>query len=77
MDKKNWQQIMRALALLSQIGLIIIANIGLGFFAGYFLDNYLGTELIFKLIGVMMGIISGFYSNYKIIMSMIDEEKKE
>ena len=77
MDTKNWQQIMRALALLSQIGLIMISNIGLGFLGGYFLDNYLGTELIFKLIGLLLGIISGFYSNYKIIINMIDDEKRE
>ncbi len=78
MNKKDWQQIVRSLALLTQVGLIIVANIGLGFGAGYLLDQYLGTELIFKLIGLLLGIISGFYSNYKVMINMMkDDDEKE
>ena len=74
--KKDWLQIMRALALLTQIGLIILANIGLGFGAGYLLDLYFETEVIFKVIGLLLGIMSGFYSNYKVIINMIEDKWK-
>ncbi|MFW5980417.1 MAG: AtpZ/AtpI family protein [Halanaerobiaceae bacterium] len=74
MNKKDWHQIVRGLGLLTQIGIIMIVNIGVGFFLGYLLDNYLGFQLVLKMIGLLLGIISGFYSNYRIIRDVFSDK---
>ena len=76
MNKKDWIQIARGLGLLTYIGIVMVVNIGVGFFLGYMLDNYIGTEMIFKLSGLFIGIISGFYSNYRIINDVFKEDRK-
>ncbi|MFW6007351.1 MAG: AtpZ/AtpI family protein [Halanaerobiales bacterium] len=73
MNKKDWQQIVRGLGLLTQIGIIMVVNIAVGFFLGQLIDTYLEIELFFKITGLILGIISGFYSNYKIIKDVFSE----
>ena len=75
MNKEDWSKIMRGLGLITQIGIVIVVNIGVGFFLGYLLDNYLGTAMIFKLLGLLVGIGSGFYSDYKLIKSIYDDDE--
>jgi len=72
MNKKEWQRILSSLGLLTQLGIVIIINIGVGFFLGYLLDNLAGREYIFKIIGILVGVGSGFYSDYKIIENIIN-----
>ena len=74
MADNKWNQILQALALVSQIGILMITSIGLGFAGGYFLDQFLGREIIFKALGLLLGIFSGFYTNYKIIMGFISDQ---
>ena len=74
MNKEDWSKIMRGLGLITQIGIVIVVNIGVGFFLGYLLDNYLGTAMIFKLLGLLVGIGSGFYSNYKLMENIFKDE---
>ncbi|MFW6256561.1 MAG: AtpZ/AtpI family protein [Bacillota bacterium] len=73
MDNHKWNQILQALSLLSQVGILMLANIGLGFAGGYFLDVYLGRDFLFKALGLLVGISSGFYSNYKLITKIFDD----
>ena len=73
MDNNKWHQIVQALGLVSQVGILMITSIGLGFAGGYFLDQLLGREVVFKAIGLVVGILSGFYTNYKIIMDFISD----
>ena len=75
MDKKEWHKLLNALGLLTQLGIIMIINIGVGFFLGYLLDNIMGREYIFKVTGLLMGVGSGFYSNYKLIIKIIGKGK--
>ena len=72
MNKKDWQGILNALGLLTQLGIIMVINIGVGFFLGYILDNFMGREYIFKITGLLLGVGSGFYSNYKLIVRIIN-----
>ncbi len=77
MKREDWQDIIRALSLLTQVGIIIVVNIGLGFFLGYLLDNLLGTSIIFKVIGLLTGVGSGFYSDYRLIKKTVDDKQEE
>lgn len=73
MNNKDWQQIMRGLSLVTEVGLIIIVSAGLGFSLGYLLDNLLAFELVFKMLGLLTGLAAGFYSVYKILISTFDD----
>lgn len=73
MKKGDWFQIMRGVALLTELGLVIVVNIGAGFFLGSLLDNWIGIKILFKIIGMLIGVISGFYSDYKLIKKISDD----
>lgn len=75
MQKNEWQKIMRALAMITQLGIVMIVNIAVGFFLGYLVDNWLSREVIFKIGGLIIGISSGFYSNYRLIKEFIGNNK--
>lgn len=49
-----------ALAMLSHMGVTIIACIGVGLAAGYFLDKLLGTSPWLLLLFILLGIIAAF-----------------
>lgn len=53
-----------SLALLSQIGTTIIANLVVALLLGYFIDNFFGTMPIFFLIFAILGILSSMMSIY-------------
>jgi F0F1-type ATP synthase assembly protein I len=76
MKNKDWKQIMRALALLTQVGLLIIVSAGIGFGFGYWLDRLLSFNLLFEIIGLLIGLVSGFYAVYNLLMSTFDEDDK-
>ncbi|MFP4198275.1 MAG: AtpZ/AtpI family protein [Halanaerobium sp.] len=73
MDNKDWRQIMRALSLLTEVGLIIIISAGIGFGAGYLIDSIFSFELLFKLSGLIVGLAAGFYSVYRLLISTFDD----
>lgn len=76
MDSKNWRRILRAMSLLTQLGLMMIVNIGVGFGLGYWLDNLFGRGLLFKVMGLLLGIGAGFYSAYKLIIKVMNDNDK-
>ena len=61
-DKKNRSDMMRALGMLSQIGLSIVVCVGLGVFLGRFLDGFFNTSpwllLVFTLLGAAAAVKS-------------------
>lgn len=71
----NFKDIFRVLALISQLGLTMIINIGIGFFLGYIVDYFLHTSILFKVIGLITGISSGFYSVYQLIKKVTGDRK--
>ena len=74
-DNKGWKEILQAVGLVSQIGIVMLSNIGLGFFGGYLLDELLSFEFIFKALGLIIGIAAGFYSNYRIITGIFADDE--
>jgi len=77
MKRKDWNQIMRGLALLTQVGLIIIVSAGIGFGIGRWLDLLFSFDLLFQIIGLLIGLAAGFYSVYELLMSTFDEDEDE
>jgi F0F1-type ATP synthase assembly protein I len=76
MKREDWNQIMRGLALLTQVGLMIIVSGGIGFGFGYWLDNLLSFDLLFQIIGLLTGLAAGFYAVYNLLMSTFDDNDK-
>ena len=56
------KEFMRAFAVLTQIGITIIACIGLGIFLGWLLDRLLGTSPWLILVFTFLGIAAAFKS---------------
>ena len=65
-ERKN---ILKAMGLMSQIGLTVVACVILGVFLGRFLDNFFGTTPWLLIIFSLLGCISAF-------KGMIDLAKK-
>jgi len=62
-NKKGQQNdFVRALALLSQIGVTIIACVAVGILLGWFLDSLLGTAPWLLLVFTLLGIVAAFKS---------------
>jgi len=69
MTNKERKEILRAMGLMSQIALTVIACIVLGIFIGRFLDERLGTSPWLLIVFTLLGCVSAF-------KSMIDLAKK-
>ncbi|MFW6034638.1 MAG: AtpZ/AtpI family protein [Halothermotrichaceae bacterium] len=73
MKREDYNKVFRALGMITYLGLVMVANLAVGFFIGYLLDYYLPTGFIFRFIGLMVGIVSGFYYVYKLIIRIIGD----
>lgn len=62
---------LKALAMLTQIGITMVVAIGLGLFVGKFLDQKLNTSPIFLLSLSLFGIVVGFRNVYHITRSFV------
>ncbi|MFP4661383.1 MAG: AtpZ/AtpI family protein [Halanaerobiales bacterium] len=74
MGKKK-DNIFQTIGLLTQLGILMIVSIGIGYWFGSLIDNFIGESIIFRLVGILLGVISGFYSNYRLIKGYIDNNK--
>lgn len=77
MKPQDWRKIMRTMGLLTQLGIVIIVNIGVGFYLGFKLDQWLGYTYLFKIIGIIIGIGAGFYSDYQLIKSSMKDDEDD
>lgn len=66
MDKKKKSNILKNLALVSQIGISMVVPIFGGIYIGSELDRWLGTGVIFLIILSIVGIMSSFITLFKI-----------
>lgn len=74
MKKDDWRKIVSTMALLTQLGIVVIVNIGLAFYLGLKIDQWLDYDYIFKIIGLILGTGSGFYSVYQLVKSYINND---
>ncbi|AZO93939.1 AtpZ/AtpI family protein [Halocella sp. SP3-1] len=73
----NYRMVIQALALLTQLGLAVLANIAVGFFLGRLLDNVLHMDSFFSIIGIILGVLSGFYSVYRLVIKISSDENDD
>ncbi len=57
----------RKLSLLSTVGLMFPASIGVGLVMGHFLDRWLGTDPWLLMLFALLGIAAGFVNLVKVI----------
>ena len=62
---------LKALSLLTQLGITMIVPIGMGVLLGVFLDRKLGTAPIFLFVMILIGIAAGFRNVHHITQSFI------
>ena len=56
-----------AIALVGQVGLIMVAAIGGGFAAGLYLDRWLGARGLALTVMILLGVAAGGYTVYRLI----------
>ena len=64
---KHERDIWRAAALLSTMGMVLVASTFVGFLAGYALDRWLGTLPWLSIVGLMLGIAAGMLELVRIV----------
>ncbi|WP_078809469.1 AtpZ/AtpI family protein [Selenihalanaerobacter shriftii] len=74
LNKDDIKDILKMLSMVSQLGLIMVASIGIGFFIGRFIDRILNLTFIFTAIFIILGVLAGFWNIYKSIYSIFDKE---
>ena len=72
---KNRLKIMQGLVLITQIGIVMLVPIAIGFFIGRFLDNLVGTNYIFLFIFIIIGVGAAFLNLFKI--GLRDQDKRK
>jgi len=58
----------RSIGLVTQVGIFMLAAIGAGFAAGYFVDKWLGTGHWFLIAGICLGVAAGFVNVYRMLL---------
>lgn len=76
MGKKDFRMY-ENLALLSQVGLMMVIPIIGGLFIGKWLDGWLGTSPLLLLLCVLIGAASAFVNLYKFTMAAGRKDKRK
>jgi len=63
----KYHELIKGLALLTQIGLTFIVCIALGFFGGRWLDDLFGTSPWLLLVGILLGVASAFKAVFDLL----------
>ena len=72
MMKDENSKILKALSLVTQIGLMLIACALISMYAGSIADNLLNTGAFFKIVFLIGGLAAGMWSVYKLIMRNVN-----
>ncbi|GAU75715.1 AtpZ/AtpI family protein [Fusibacter sp. 3D3] len=75
--KKTTKSTMENLALISQVGIMMIVPIGFGVFAGDFLDDHFGTTPLFLIIMIVLGVGASFRNLMKLATTKSKEYKND
>ncbi|WDV46079.1 AtpZ/AtpI family protein [Clostridiaceae bacterium M8S5] len=74
--KKSYGQILKNLALVSQIGITMLVPIVGGIFLGNYIDNLIGVKAIFLAVFTVLGIVISFMNLYKLATKGTRGDKK-
>src|ERR687884_734028 len=67
----------QSLAVASQFGVTLAVGVGLGLFAGQWLDGQLPTGPLFTLIGVLVGLVGGVTSTLTLYRATLRTSQRE
>jgi len=68
-------EVLSTLALLGQLGLLMVACVLAGFLGGLYLDNVLGTGPVLTVVLLLAGIGAGVVVSYRMIIRLVLERK--
>ena len=63
-NQKEKREMINAISLITQLGIVMIVSIFVGVFIGIYLDKWLNTTYIFTLIFSLFGIFAAFRNMY-------------
>lgn len=66
MKKNDNKDVLKNLALITQVGISIVTPILLGVYLGNFIDKKLGTNGVFAIILIILGAGAGFLNIFKL-----------
>jgi len=69
-DPRELKDLSEHLGLVSQLGLTMVAAIGIALAVGHGLDRWLGTGGLWKALFIPVGVLSGGWAVYKAIASV-------
>ena len=72
-DKKERPKMFAALALVTGLGLAMVASLGVCGVLGYFVDKWLSSTPVFLIVGILLGVVVGVLQAYKMIVKNIDK----
>jgi F0F1-type ATP synthase assembly protein I len=67
----------QSLAVASQFGVTLAVGVGLGLFAGQWLDGQVHTGLLFTLLGVLVGLVGGVTSTLALYRATLRTSQRE
>lgn len=68
MGEENQNDWLYYLGLVTQLGLVVVATILVGFVLGVFIDRTLKSSPLFTMIFLAIGIAAGLFNAYQLIM---------
>lgn len=68
---------LRAVSMLTQLGLIMAVSIVIGVVLGLFIDKYFGLKGVFIGIGAIVGIVSGALTDWRLLLRFFDHNNNE
>lgn len=63
-----WRQLLYALSLVTQLGLVIAFSAVIGWQGGSWVDARLGFTSLGSIIGLLLGLLSGFVVAYRLLV---------
>ncbi len=74
MDDNNWKkEAFKTVALVSQLGLVVVISILIPLIVGYFLDKLIGTQMVFKILGLVLGVAAGYWNGAKTLKKFLEK----
>lgn len=69
-DPRELKELSEHLSLVTNLGLTMVAAIGIGLAIGYYLDQWTGHRLLWKAVFLPIGVLSGAWAVYRTIVDL-------
>jgi len=76
MKKRRQLPLLRALALVGQLGFVIAGGVGAGVGAGWALDRWADTGAVFTIVGIFVGLAGGAAAAYRLLAGFTGSDEE-